>query len=171
MHSTVSDVPDDLRRLIQSVADHIEDKDLYLANSDVTDEIFDDVQAIVDSDADTNALVEYYAEDEHTGELFARPTSSGALLDPLTSTYGDFGPTASSFEGHVSTAAMALRSMLDGPGPGEQEPRYTRPINAASFQDDDELERPRVRDSVQEYLEMERPSVRFPVLLPIEPVG
>ncbi|KAL8283921.1 hypothetical protein RQP46_005353 [Phenoliferia psychrophenolica] len=142
LRSTVSDVPDDLRLLIQSVEDQIDEVEFLGPPLDPEDEEEEEEER-------------YFGEDEVLQELERTEMEDDEEEDE----------TSGSFEGHVSTAAMALRSMLDGPGPGEKEPRYTRPLSVVSRQvvqeeEDDEDERPsRFRDSVQEYLAMERPTV------------
>lgn len=135
LRSTVSDVPDDLRALIQSVSDRISEIEV-----DMEDEA--ESALLIESDIRaTEEIVDGYG------------FSNGDALLVLSD--GSGGSTASSFEGHISTAAMALRSMLDGPGPGEKEPRYTRKESVTSQSES----RSQLRDSVQEYLSVARPAV------------
>lgn len=181
LRSTVSDVPDDLRLLIQSVSNHISEVNLHLDGQDDERELFamddDDDEEIEEQ----GEVVEYYeGEDERedgdaepeedlTDELveeYPLPSANSLSVDYISASNAG-SSTVSSFEGHVTTAAMALRSMLDGPAPGQKEPRYTRPASVASFparEEDEEEERaPRngFRDSLQEYLAMERPTASF----------
>lgn len=128
LRSTVSDVPDDLRDLIQSVDDHISDVDL-----DLQEEL----------NCNDELRLPFGEEDMDT---FDQEGSTLALESN--------GSTVSSFEGHVSTAAMALKSILDGSGPGQVEPRFLeRRESVASYEESN------LRDTIQEYLQMERPSV------------
>lgn len=80
--------------------------------------------------------------------------------------------TASSFEGHYSTAAAALRSMLAGPEVGVSPPPESATLRAfpppasatlQAFQlaEIDEEPRSTMRDSLREALELGRPSVRL----------
>jgi hypothetical protein len=94
--------------------------------------------------------------DDESGGSTTGPLSS----DSPTQTSDGGDSTSSSFEGHVSTAAMALRAMLDGPAPGEAEPRFMERADSGEGSAE-----PRFRDSVQEYLAMERPTVSLPRLL------
>ncbi|KAK4702477.1 hypothetical protein P7C70_g3742, partial [Phenoliferia sp. Uapishka_3] len=178
LRSTVSDVPDDLRLLIQSVSDHISEVDFALDGEEDL-EYEDEEPEVAFGFQESEDLVAYDGEDDHESEHAEATTDeilraydsnqSAHHLAPFDGMakmgvqLGSNGSsTASSFEGHVSTAAMALRSMLDGPGPGEKEPRYTRPLSIASAQVDveaDNIRGHRQRDSVQEYLAMERPTV------------
>lgn len=88
-----------------------------------------------------------------------RGGSTGVFsLEGSTTAFGSNGSeTVSSFEGHVSTAAMALRQMLEGPTPGVFEAE-------TKSEDDHRYSRPG-RESFIEYMDMERPSVSLIALL------
>lgn len=74
--------------------------------------------------------------------------------------------TASSFEGHAWTAAMALRDMLNGPAPPlPSHPRAYLDSQSSEHDDADDEGRSTLRDSVRDYLQMERPTVSFVILL------
>ncbi|KAM0751245.1 hypothetical protein T439DRAFT_347790 [Meredithblackwellia eburnea MCA 4105] len=198
LRSTVSDVPDDLKELIQSVDDHISEVEVSMFGDLEVDvesclgpsglfEDEDHEETIIDGEdleeEEEDSEQEEEEEDVEEGgqQGFVEGPNTEEILDGyrsesatefLQSKLGGIpslhlqpsaviintnpSPTVSSFEGHVSTAAMALRSMLEGPGPGQNEPRYTRRESFAVAEEKEQ--RHHLRDSVIEYLAMERPT-------------
>lgn len=132
---------------------------------DDSDETSEEEQACFDDNEDhapfgshhfgtTDDFLDVYAEG--SGGSTTGPLSSASPT--ATSSEGEIeDSTAESFEGHISTAAMALRAMLNGSEPGER--AAVAMIEEELEKEDDEEEHSRLRDSVRDYLEMERPTV------------
>ncbi|GAA5883158.1 hypothetical protein JCM16303_006118 [Sporobolomyces ruberrimus] len=178
LRSTVSDVPDDLKDLINTVDDHISEVDIpsfviegySMEGRGFADEHFDSCSSSSESDSDSS-------QDEHFAPAFAtdpqflsvheQHTNNGfTTSDCATSTTG-FDLTVSSFEGHVSTAANVLRDMLEGGLPHLSSGRSLSEISDLPVEEtDDETESEEeegddqnsLRDSVREALDVARPS-------------
>lgn len=173
IRSLVSDVPDDLQQLIRSVSDHISevttvhsmfDESPFHFDASATtfgDEISSDEDSVPcfddEEDRPPFALHRFGANDDHN--VYSGEGSGGSTTGPLSmASEGEAeDSTCESFEGHISTAATALRAMLTGADPIETS------VGAGAGVDE-EIEavdqQPRaLRDSVQEYLDMERPTV------------
>ena len=175
LRSTVSDVPDDLKDLINTVDDHISEVDIPsfsiegfgLHERGFADEEFDSSS----SDAETSEEdVEHFAAPFNPSlELLSvqqQHTNNGFSSDGATSTMG-FDYTASSFEGHVSTAADVLRGMLNvGLPPLSTGPTFSElcelpdeESSEATTEESEDESGDSLRSSVREALDVGRPTV------------
>jgi hypothetical protein len=192
LRSTVSDVPADLKDLIDTVDDHISEVDTDVLPSfaiegssmgargfaDENDELLSSDDSVSDSDSGTSSE----EEGERRDHRLAAAASFGAFLTVNSGVGGDhttgvfssdggttvgFDATASSFEGHYSTAGAVLRSVLNPsfvPPPVPSIPAHLQKVpEDEELSDEEEDSRSMLRDSVREALEMERPSVRSPL--------
>ncbi|BGP50980.1 hypothetical protein JCM10450v2_006906 [Rhodotorula kratochvilovae] len=176
LRSSISDVPFDLKRLISAVDDHISEVDVPhvlveqvgMAAHGFADEESDSSSSSGSSDDDEDVVLEsgrypggfLSVVGEHTTGVFG---SDGGPTH-------NFDATASTFEGHFTTAAAALRSMLSGPEPSVSSPPESATLQAFPLPASatirafplDEIEeeelRSYLRDSVREALELGRPS-------------
>ncbi|GAA5911075.1 hypothetical protein JCM5296_002453 [Sporobolomyces johnsonii] len=168
LRSTVSDVPDDLKQLINAVDDHISEVDVpsFLVKGygmdahGFADEGSDSSDSTSGSSDDDNEIEQlagpfalgtnFLSVADHTGNAFSSDGGTTVGFDTIHS-------TVSSFEGHVSTAAQALRSMLSGSGlPPMPLSLPELPEEGVDLVEDEE--RSTLRDSVREALEVGRPS-------------
>ncbi|GAA6063061.1 hypothetical protein JCM10212_003006 [Sporobolomyces blumeae] len=181
LRSTVSDVPHDLKELISVVDDHISEVDIpsfAFEGDGMVDRGFADEGFHPSSDSDSSSDDDT-SEIEHLAGAFAPPggflsvarelETVGFNSDGATSTLG-FDYTASSFEGHVSTAASVLQEMLAGSIPLKLAPSPLPvlgdvPEGEANYSDeepedatDPRGEQGSLRDSAREALEVGRPS-------------
>ncbi|GAA6021266.1 hypothetical protein JCM10207_002596 [Rhodosporidiobolus poonsookiae] len=184
--STVSDVPLDLKRLIDVVDDHISEVDILpsfviegtsLGARGFADEleVLNGADEALTSDSDGSSSEEEDGPPGTTlgggiggflsvshGETAAFSRDGGTTTLGFTASYG-YDATASSFEGHLSTAGAVLRSMLRGPDAEEGE-HALRGVPEADERDEssssEEEEDPRavLRESVRDALELGRPS-------------
>lgn len=171
IRSDVSDVPDDVQQLIRSISDHISEvttihsmfDEPSFGHHDASattfgdEESSDEDRSCFDDDEDHAPFSMHHLEatDDLRNVYSGEGSGDGSTTGPLSTESEGGDSTSESFEGHISTAAMALRAMLSGSAPGEQAATVAREVS-----EDDEVERrSMMRDSVREYLEMERPSV------------
>lgn len=177
LRSSVSDVPLDLKELINTVDDHISEVDIpffSIEQPPLSYNSFGD-------DDDSSSSGESSGEDD-LAVLQARAglSASGHLVvDNTTSRFSIVGgatqaleATATSFEGLQSTAVDAIRHMLSAPGtttlssPGSATLQAFPLPASATLQAfrldniDEEEPRSTLRDSVRDALELERPTVR-----------
>ncbi|CDR35813.1 RHTO0S01e07668g1_1 [Rhodotorula toruloides] len=175
LRSSVSDVPLDLKELINTVDDHISEVDIpffSIEQPPLSYNSFGD-------DDDSSSSGESSGEDD-LAVLQARAglSASGHLVvDNTTSRFSIVGgatqaleATATSFEGLQSTAVDAIRHMLSAPGtttlssPGSATLQAFPLPASATLQAfrldniDEEEPRSTLRDSVRDALELERPT-------------
>ncbi|BGP34707.1 hypothetical protein JCM10296v2_006529 [Rhodotorula toruloides] len=176
LRSSVSDVPLDLKELINTVDDHISEVDIRFFSIEQPPLPYN---GFGNDDDDSGSSGESSGEDD-LAVLQARAglSASGHLVvDNTTSRFSIVGgatqaleATATSFEGLHSTAVDAIRHMLSAPGmttlssPGSATLQaFPLPASATlqAFRlDDIDEEEPRstLRDSVRDALELERPT-------------
>ncbi|GAA5948333.1 hypothetical protein JCM3765_001375 [Sporobolomyces pararoseus] len=180
LRSTVSDVPEDLKDLINAVDDHISEVetpsliiDGYgMRDRGFSDEGFQSFSSSESDDGDGSSQDDDFVPPFDSGSRFLsvsdqHTTNGFTSSDGATSTMG-FDSTVSSFEGHVSTAAGVLRGMLEGPlprlstGPAlselcdlNGEETETETESETEEEGDEQASLP---DSVREALDVGRPS-------------
>lgn len=193
LRSTVSDVPPDLKDLMDAVDDHISEVDVLpsfaiegssMGARGFADENNEILHMSDDSSSDSDGSTSSDEEEHEQQHHLAAAASFGAFLtvggvggDHTTGAFSSDGgttlgydATASSFEGHFSTAGAVLRSVLAPSIP----PVPSIPAHLQEVPEDEELSEeeeddPRMRmsrDSAREALEIERPSVRRPLSFP-----
>ncbi|GAA5928875.1 hypothetical protein JCM1841_001281 [Sporobolomyces salmonicolor] len=168
LRSTVSDVPDDLKQLINSVDDHISEIDVP---SFLVEGYGMDGHGFADEGSDSSDSTSGSSDDDDEIEQLARPfalvTGFLGVADYTGNAFSSDGgttvgfdtvhSTVSSFEGHVSTAAQALRSMLTGSSLPPM-PLSLSELPKEGVDRVEHEERSTLRDSVREALEVGRPS-------------
>ncbi|GAA6052146.1 hypothetical protein JCM3770_001242 [Rhodotorula araucariae] len=169
LRSSISDVPRDLKRLISAVDDHISEVDVShvaveqvgMAAYGFADEYTESSSSSGSSDED----VALHARNYPSGFLPVGEHTTSVFVD----SDGGFEATSSTFEGHFSTAAAALRSMLSGSKSTVSSPpksatvqvfphRASATIQASPLKEIAVEPRSYLRDSVREALELGRPS-------------
>lgn len=179
----MSDVPHDLKQLISAVNDHISEVDVppvYIESASMgahgfADELAGSSSGSDSSDSDDELVI-------GSSVALEKPTSGflAVVGEHTTAGFSEFGgltanfdATGSTFEGHFSTAAAALRSMLTGPEPSVTSPTVSATLQAfpppasatlLAFQlreVEEEPTRDEERDSLRDALALGRPSVRI----------
>ncbi|GAA5900397.1 hypothetical protein JCM8208_005350 [Rhodotorula glutinis] len=189
LRSSISDVPVDLKQLINAVDDHISEVDVPyvvvdgagMAERGFADEDSDSSSSSSSSSSGSSdddrmhndnggtRSMSPYASHHNRGFLSVVGEHTTGFLGSGGGLTASYDITASSFEGHFSTAAAALRSMLAGPEPGVSSPPESATLRAfpppasatlQAFQLAEIDEEPRFspRDSLREALELGRPS-------------
>ncbi|GAA5920811.1 hypothetical protein JCM3775_003962 [Rhodotorula graminis] len=191
LRSSISDVPVDLKQLINAVDDHISEVDVpyvVVEGFSMTGRVFADEDSDSSCSSSSSSSSDGSSDDDRTQNEDEGTRSLATYANhhdrPFLSVVGEhttgllgsdgglttcYDLTASSFEGHFSTAAAALRSMLAGPEPGVSSPPESATLRAfpppasatlQAFQlaEIDEEPRSSSRDSLREALELGRPS-------------
>ncbi|GAA6023908.1 hypothetical protein JCM11491_002690 [Sporobolomyces phaffii] len=180
LRSTVSDVPNDLKDLIDAVDSHISEVDVLplvvdgngMNDRGFADEGFDSFSSC-SSESESDSSGDERVARVHQGDGPCVSTRPTLVADGFTTDEGAnwtatrFDSTASTFEGHVSTAAHVLRDMLDGGAPRRlacsDSSESCDMSEAESSEESDEVRDERdqpssLRDSVREALDVGRPS-------------
>ncbi|GAA5866225.1 hypothetical protein JCM8547_007209 [Rhodosporidiobolus lusitaniae] len=185
LRSTVSDVPADLKELIDVVDDHLSEVDILpsfaiegtsMGARGFADEAYADglqeVQGnlLSESDSSSESSSDEDEEQPHNAGRFL--TVSGAGGEQTTGMFSSdgggttlgFDATTMSFEGRATTAGEVLRSVL-APPPVPPFPAYLQGVpelreeeESDDAEDDEEDPRSMLRDSVREALDVGRPS-------------
>ncbi|GAA5995655.1 uncharacterized protein JCM10292_005305 [Rhodotorula paludigena] len=180
LRSSVSDVPHDLKQLISAVNDHISEVDVppvYIESASMgargfADELAGSSSSSDSSDSDDELVVDSSVPSEKptSGFLAVIGENTTAGFSKFGGLTANFDATGSTFEGHFSTAAAALRSMLTGPDPPVTSPTASATLQAfpppasatlLAFQlreVEEEPTRDEERDSLRDALALGRPS-------------